>query len=162
MKFLTEWWGVNNNITPLEISARAAVMFIVALVLVRSFGMRPFGKGSSFDTIITFLIGGIMSRGVVGATPFFSAIAGAISILIIHKIVSKIAWYDKSAGRLLKGEKLLLYKNHQFIERNMRKTNITEHDIYEELRMQCNIENLNKVKEVYLERTGELSIVKSE
>ncbi len=72
MKFMNEWWGVNENISPLEIAARSAVMFLIALLLMRMAGMRPFGKGEPFDNIITFLIGGILSRGVVGATPFFS------------------------------------------------------------------------------------------
>jgi uncharacterized membrane protein YcaP (DUF421 family) len=45
MEFLNEWWGINENITPLEIAARSAVMFIIALLLIRMAGMRPFGKG---------------------------------------------------------------------------------------------------------------------
>ena len=63
MKFMNEWWGVNENIGPLEIAARSAVMFLLALLLMRMAGMRPFGKGESFDQIIAFLIGGILSKG---------------------------------------------------------------------------------------------------
>jgi uncharacterized membrane protein YcaP (DUF421 family) len=54
--------GINENISPLEIGAHSAVMFIVALLLMPMAGMRPFGKGEPFDNIITFLIGGILSR----------------------------------------------------------------------------------------------------
>src|SRR2546421_5320305 len=85
MRFLNDWWGINENISPLEISARAIVMFLIALVLIRLSGMRPFAKEQSFDTIITFLVGGILVRGVVGATPFFSTIAAAIVILLLHR-----------------------------------------------------------------------------
>ena len=43
MKFLTEWWGINQNISPLEIAARSAVMFLVALLLMRATGMSNAG-----------------------------------------------------------------------------------------------------------------------
>lgn len=71
MQFLNQWWGIQENISPIEIAERSAVMFIIALILIRISGMRPFGKGNGVDTIITFLIGAILSRGIVGATPFF-------------------------------------------------------------------------------------------
>lgn len=68
---MNEWWGINENISPLEIAARSAVMFIVALLLMRMAGMRRFGKGEPFDNIITFLIGGILSRGGCRRYPVF-------------------------------------------------------------------------------------------
>src|SRR5947209_8494309 len=69
MQELTEIWGVKENIAPLEIAARAFVMFFIALALIRISGMRAFGSGSAFDNIIVFLIGAILSRGVIAATP---------------------------------------------------------------------------------------------
>lgn len=69
--FLTEFWGVNEHISLLEIIARSIVMFLVTFGIIRFTGMRPFRKNAPFDMVIAFLIGGVLSRGVVGATPFF-------------------------------------------------------------------------------------------
>ena len=160
MKFMNEWWGINENITPMEIAARSAVMFLIALLLMRMAGMRPFGKGEPFDNIITFLIGGILSRGVVGATPFFSTIFSMAVIIIIHKILAKLSIYSKWFGAKVKGEKILLYKNGAFIKENMARTNITEHDILEDLRLEVQLGSLDAIREVYMERTGEISFVK--
>ncbi|RYY64942.1 MAG: DUF421 domain-containing protein, partial [Chitinophagaceae bacterium] len=91
MEFLNHYWGIKEHISPLELSARAVVMFFVSLLLLRLSGMRPFGRENTFDTIITFLIGGILSRGVVGATPFFSCIAGAVAILLANKALAKLS-----------------------------------------------------------------------
>lgn len=162
MKFLNDWWGINENISPLEIAARAAVMFFVALLLIRLSGMRPFGKGEPFDNIITFLIGGILSRGVVGATPFFSTIAAMIAILAIHKVLAKLAIYNKWIGAKIKGDKIILYKDGNFIKTNMHRVSITEHDIMEDLRLEVQMSSLEKIKEVYMERTGKISFVKKE
>src|SRR3954468_1569510 len=125
MKFLNEWGGINENITPLEIAARSAVMFIIALLLIRMAGMRPFGKGEGFDKIITFLIGAILSRGVVGATPFFSTVISMIVIILIHKILSKLSIYSKWFGQQVKGRPSILYESGNFIRENMNRVNIT-------------------------------------
>ena len=162
MKYVNAFWGINENISPFEIAARSAVMFIVALLLMRMAGMRPFGKGEPFDNIITFLIGGILSRGVVGATPFFSTIVSMIVIIIIHKVLAKLSIYSKWFGAKVKGEKLLLYREGNFIEKNMQKANITEHDILEDLRLEVQLNTLDKIEEVYMERSGKISFVKKE
>jgi uncharacterized membrane protein YcaP (DUF421 family) len=162
MKFLNEWWGINENINPLEIAARSAVMFVFALLLMRMAGMRPFGKGEPFDNIITFLIGGILSRGVVGATPFFSTVFSMAVIIIIHKIFAKLSIYSKWFGAKVKGEKILLFRDGVFEKKNMNRVNITEHDILEDLRLNVQSNTLNAIKEVYMERSGELSFVRKE
>lgn len=162
MKFLNEWWGINENISPLEIAARSAVMFVVALLLMRVAGMRPFGKGEPFDQIITFLIGGILSRGVVGATPFIPTVVSMIVIILIHKLFAKLSIYNKWFGAKVKGEKVLLYRNGTFIPGNMERVNITEHDILEDLRLEVQMGDLKKIEEVYMERTGKISFVKKQ
>jgi uncharacterized membrane protein YcaP (DUF421 family) len=162
MKFLNDWWGINENISPLEIAARSAVMFLVALLLIRLAGMRPFGKGEPFDQIISFLIGGILSRGVVGATPFFSTIASMVIIILIHKTLAKLSVYNKAFGAQVKGKKILLYQDGKFFRRNMNRVNITENDILEDLRLEVQLGSLDKIKEVYMERTGRISFVEKE
>ncbi|HTM93420.1 MAG TPA: YetF domain-containing protein [Flavisolibacter sp.] len=162
MKFMNEWWGINENISPLEIAARSAIMFVVALLLMRMAGMRPFGKGEPFDNIITFLIGGILSRGVVGATPFFSTVFSMAVIIIIHKIFAKLSIYSKWFGAKVKGEKILLFRDGVFEKKNMNRVNITEHDILEDLRLHVQSNSLNAIKEVYMERSGRISFVKKD
>jgi uncharacterized membrane protein YcaP (DUF421 family) len=105
MEFLNNWCGINEDLSVKEIAARSMLMFIIALMMVRFSGMGPFGKGNPYDIIIAFLIGGILSRGVVGATPFFSAIAGAFSIILFHKLIGKLSLYSKALDRLVNGRK---------------------------------------------------------
>jgi len=162
MEFLNQWWGINENITPLEIAARSAVMFLIALVMIRMSGMRPFGKGNGVDTIIILLIGAILSRGIVGATPFFSTVVSAIVILFIHNLMTRLSLYNAWVQRCIDGRSYLLYKNGSFIRENMKKANVSEKDVYEELHLQCQLGALDEIKEVYLERTGEISFVKKE
>jgi len=162
MQFLNQWWGIQENISPFEIAERSAVMFLIALILIRISGMRPFGKGDGVDTIITFLIGAILSRGIVGATPFLSTVISVIVILIIHKIMTKISLFNKRFEQTVKGESFLLYVRGQFIPGNLKRANVSVNDIYEELRIQTKSSTLDKISEIYMERTGELSFIKKD
>jgi uncharacterized membrane protein YcaP (DUF421 family) len=160
MEQLTEIWGINENISPPELAARAVVMFIVSLVLLRLSGMRPFGRENTFDTIITFLIGGILSRGVVGATPFLSCIAGAIAILIANKVLAKLSQWSPSFEHLVKGGRGRLYHNGAFLHDELRRASITEKDIREQLRVQLHTDDLDAIAEVFVEKSGKISFVK--
>lgn len=161
MDFLIEWWGQKDNITSLEVIARGAVMFAIMLVLLRFTGMRSFVKGSVFDNVIIILLGAVLGRGVVGGTPFFSALAGGIALLLIHKFISRLTFYNKWAGRQLKGEPTLLFANGNFLYDKMKESDITEHDIMEELRLSCHCKTMDGIHEVYMERSGKISFIKT-
>ena len=122
--------------------------------------MRSFAKGSVFDNVIIILLGAVLGRGVVGGTPFFSALAGGIVLLLIHKSISRLTFYNKWAGRQLKGNPTLLFKDGDFLYDNMKECDITEHDILEELRLNCQCKSFDGIYEVYMERSGKFSFIK--
>ena len=159
MDFLTEWWGVRDNISPLEVIARGITMFVIMLVLLRYTGMRSFSKGSVFDNVIIILLGAVLGRGVVGGTPFFSAVIGGIVLLLIHKFISRLTFYNKWAGRHIKGNPIVLYQQGKFLFDNMKECDITENDIFEELRLSLHKKELDLVDEVYMERSGKISFI---
>lgn len=137
-------------------------MFIITVVIVRLTGMRSFRKNNPFDLVIAFLIGGILSRGVVGATPFFSAVAGAVALVILQKLIFRLSFYSYWFETSAKGNKYLIYQNGKFIRENMRRADVTKMEIYEDLRVQFQTENLSEFDEVYVEKTGEISFVKND
>ena len=132
-------------------------MFIVLLVLLRFTGMRPFGKGSVFDNVMIILLGSVLGRGVVGGTPFFSALIGGIVLLLIHKFISRLTFYNRWAGRHIKGNAIMLFDKGKFLIDNMRECDITQNDIFEELRLSLHTDDLDGIEHVYMERSGKIS-----
>jgi uncharacterized membrane protein YcaP (DUF421 family) len=162
MEFLNDWWGINEKISPVEIAARAAVMFVLTFLFIRLTGMRSFRKNNPLDLVIVFLIGGILSRGVVGATPFFSTLAAALTIIILQKILFKLSFVSKWFETTIKGERLLIFKDGEFIRENMRRADVTKLEVYEDARVQFQTESLKEFDKIYVEKTGEISFVKKD
>ena len=79
--------GEGEHLNMLQMSMRAFGMFIIMMFLLRFAGMRAFAKKSAFDTIITIMLGAVLARGVVGASPFWSTVAASVVMVIMHRFL---------------------------------------------------------------------------
>ncbi len=156
---IKELFGSGEHLTALQMSVRAFIMFFITLALIRFAGMRIFGKRTAFDNILVIMLGAILARGVVGASPFFSTVAAAAVMVVIHRVLAWLAIDHKWVGMIVKGYRRSLYKNGQFNHRNMEITAISKDDLLEGVRLQINSNKLDDVEEVYMEKNGQLSVV---
>lgn len=157
---LIELFGHGKDLSPLQMSARALVIFIVGLVLIRIAGRRAFGQKTPFDSVITILLGAVLSRAVVGASPFLSTVAASAVIVIIHRLFATLGFYSNAFGKLVKGEPKLLYKDGKLHEDHMRSCMITRKDIEESVRLNSNLKSVEEAAEIYAERDGQISVIK--
>ena len=88
--WLLTLFGDGPDLTPLQMSARALAVFVVALLLLRLAGRRALGQRSPFDVCIIVLLGAVLSRAVVGASPFLATISAAAVLVVLHRLV---AWW---------------------------------------------------------------------
>jgi uncharacterized membrane protein YcaP (DUF421 family) len=123
--------------------------------------MRIFGKKTAFDNILVIMLGAVLARGVVGASPFFSTVAASAIMVIIHKILALLALKYIWVGKVVKGIHRSLYKNGEMNARNMRIAAISKDDLMEGVRMQINSNSLDDVKEAYIEKNGQVSVIEN-
>ncbi len=154
------FWGRNEEVPVLEMCIRAVIVFVAILVLMRIAGLRTFGKKKAFDIIVIFMLGAIMSRPVVGASPFLASFAACFTMVSIHRVLGWVSSKNEMLGKLIKGEKILLFTNGQFLDANMRKAMISETDLMEGVRLQTSKNDLAGIEEIFMERDGEISVVK--
>src|SRR5690606_35119085 len=109
-------FGNGENLGPLQMALRSFVMFFITLTLIRFGGMRIFGKKTAFDTIIIIMLGAVLARGVVGASPFFSTVAAAAMMVAIHKVLALLAMRFIWVGKIVKGIHRTLYENGEMDE----------------------------------------------
>jgi len=161
-ELLSKYFGVNEHISIVEIVVRSVIMFLVTFAMIRLTGMRQFRKNSPFDMVIAFLIGGVLSRGVVGATPLFATIASGLALILLQKFFYTLSFKNDRIEKIMKGERFLIYKEGKFLKDNMKKADITTLEIFEDLRVEQQTESLEGIAEVYVEKTGEISFIKKE
>ena len=150
----------SRDIDVVQMGLRAAVVFIVTILMVRLSKERFMGRATAFDVILGIMIGSIVSRAVTGNSPFLPALAAAAVLLGMHWLFSGIALRWHGFGPLIKDEPRTLIRDGQVDEQAMRKSHMTEHDLWEDLRGKS-VSDLKQVAEARLERSGNPSVIKA-
>jgi uncharacterized membrane protein YcaP (DUF421 family) len=156
---LEDIWGVDEHLNMLQMSARAFCMFFITLALIRVGGMRIFGLKSAFDSVMVIMLGAILARGVVGASPFFSTVAAGVVFAVIHRVLGLLSLKNKWVGKIVKGQHHTLYRDGKFYYSKMQWVSISKDDLMEAVRTQLNKNDLENVQEIIIEKSGELSVV---
>ncbi len=151
--------GEGEKLNMLQMSVRAFFMFIIMLILIRLAGMRTFAKKSSFDNIIVIILGSILARGVVGASPYWSTVAASVVMVCMHRLIALIAVKNKKFEQLVKGIHVKLYQNGAFIDNNLEKTGMSENDLHESLRLETKKLTLNEIDTAFMETNGRISFI---
>jgi uncharacterized membrane protein YcaP (DUF421 family) len=159
-ELLISVFGQGRDLEWYQMCARAVVIFIIAILFLRLSGRRSFGMKSPFDNTIAILIGAVLSRPVVGASPFIPTMCAALVLALMHRLFAWLSLYFHSFGRLIKGAPLPLFEHGHFNKANMKRALISIRDIEERLRLNANACTLEEVEAMYLERNGEISVVK--
>ncbi|MDB4924262.1 DUF421 domain-containing protein [Mucilaginibacter sp.] len=155
-------FGEGKELNVYQMSARAFVIYIIALVLIRISGRRTFGKKSAFDNTIAIILGAILSRAVVGASDFVPTVVCCLVLVLLHRLLAMISLHNESFARLLRGESMVLFENEKLNDENMKLGLISKNDLMGDVRSKANINSLTNVKQVYLETSGEISVVEKE
>jgi|1185.fasta_scaffold604459_1 uncharacterized membrane protein YcaP (DUF421 family) len=162
MDFLEHLIGKEKELTVLQMAIRTGLIFLFSLFLIRIAGKRSFGMKMPLDNVLTILLGAILSRAIVGASPFFPTLCSAFVLTILYRVFCGLAYYNKRFGKMVKGNSQLLYKDGNIMENNMKKSMITSHDLMEWVRINSNVDSLDKIESVYQERNGEISVIKKD
>ncbi len=162
MDLLKIVFGEGHDLNILQMTSRGVVIFISALILIRISGRRSFGIKTPLDNIIVVLLGAVLSRAVVGASPFIPTEITCLVIVCIHRSISWCISNSKPFGKFIEGDKILLFKDGEFIKQNMKKALVCEEDLMQGVRKSALTDDMSKIMAVYMERNGEISALKKE
>ena len=153
--------GLNSDIQQLniwQIGLRAAVIYLAALIMVRIVGERRLiGKYAAFDVILSIIFGSTLSRGINGTSAFWETIFAGFVLVVMHWLISAIAFHITPFESVIKGRSRFLIKDGQLCKKTMQACHISKEDLASTLRIQCQIEKLDLVERACLERNGDIS-----
>ena len=144
------WW---------QMSARAVLIFAFGLVLVRAAGKRVFGKWTALDIVVSIIIGSNLSRALTGTAPFVETLVATAVLVGVHSLLIAVGVRWPALGHLLKGRGVRLIKDGEVDHRALRRHGIGGNDLEEALR-EAGLDDPSGVREAYLERNGDISVLK--
>jgi len=153
-------WGSGELLAQWQMAARALAMFAVMLVLLRIAGVRLLHQKSTFDVVVAIMVGAVAARGIVGASPFGSTVAASGVLVVVHRMVAWLAVRFEGFGDLIKGRRVVLFRDGGFDESRLATTTISRSDVMESLRLETQQPSLDPVEEAALERCGRISFLK--
>jgi uncharacterized membrane protein YcaP (DUF421 family) len=149
-----------QTISPGQISARTVVVFLIALVLLRLSGRRTFASNSALEMIVKFMLGATLSRAIAAAAPFFTILAAAGTLVLVHRVLAYLTYFFPAFGRLVKGEASVLAEGATIHYQALRRASISEEALLAGLRAGANLDDLAQAKAVRLEHDGAITVVK--
>ena len=102
----------------------------------------------------------MISRAITGNAPFFPSLAACLVLVAVHWLFTALAFHLHWFGGLTKRKPTLLVKSGKPDHEALRRTHVSEHDLVESLRMHGGLQSLSGVEVAYLERSGDISVVK--
>src|SRR6185312_3538587 len=106
MDLILEIFGEGKDLNPLQMSCRGIVVLLIALILIRVSGRRSFGLHTPLDNIITISLGAVLSRAIVGASPFIPVIVACFVIVLIHRLLGWLIVKSPKFGGIVEGNKI--------------------------------------------------------
>ena len=155
-------FGEGSNLNTVQMCMRAFVTFIIMLILIRFTGKRTFAKRSAFDSIVTIMLGAIIARGVVGASPYLQTIAASFVIVAMHRLIAWLSVKSRKFEQIVKGVYIKLYQDGAIIGNNLERTGMSENDLHESLRLETKKLTLAEIDTAFMETNGRISFILKE
>jgi len=151
-----------KELTFLQVSVRGVIVFIATLVMVRLSSKRSLAEKTAFDAVLVVIIGSMLSRAINGSAPFLPTLGSGFVLVLLHRLFGITAYYSHAFGIMLKGKPAVLVQNGRLQHKNMLWNHISEHDLQEDMRLEAKTEDLSKIKTARVERSGDISFIKTE
>jgi uncharacterized membrane protein YcaP (DUF421 family) len=158
---LHDVFGGDYPVDPLalhQIAARAAIVYLGGLIIVRIGKSRLISRTTSLDVILGFILGSLLSRGITGHASISGTILASAVIVAVHWVLTAVACRSHGFGTLFKGNSELVVEDGRILRAPMKHSHISDHDLIEQLRLR-GYDDLEQVRAAYKERNGEISVL---
>lgn len=121
------WW---------EFIARAVIVYVALLVLMRLSGKRTIGQFSPFDLLVVLMLGQAVSGSLTGSDESVSGgLLVAITLMLLSVLLDFATSRSKTAERVFEGSEVLLGRHGRVFEDVLRAHRMTRSEIDHALRL---------------------------
>lgn len=143
----------------LSFVVRAAIMYFMALVMVRLLGKRALGELGPFDFVVMTGVGHtVVSIALDKSIPFYEGIIILSTLAVLEYIMSYLSLKNQTLSNLITGKPVVLIDNGRIIKENLAREKFNVDDLLQELRKQ-GIRDIDEVEKGVLESCGGFSVI---
>jgi uncharacterized membrane protein YcaP (DUF421 family) len=155
-------FGTAHNVSAAQECARALVIFIYGLVMLRLSGRRTFARMSALDLVVTIIVGSVLGQALTGSAPMGPALVGIGVLILLHWLVAQAVARNQTLSRFVEGVGIPLVRDGILNERARLACKISYSDLAEALRQKglAGLDELGKTKTVDVEPSGRISVIK--
>lgn len=142
-----------------QLAARAFLVYVLAILLVKLGERRFMGRGAAFDVILGIMLGSVLSRSITHNGSVYGIVAVGIFLTTLHWLFAVASYHWERFGQMVKGRDRELVVDGQIQWKNMRRSHVSRGDLEMALRMQGRTTDTSDVRIAKFERSGDISVI---
>jgi len=138
-----------------------AMVWVVLLIRIN--GLRSFSKMTNFDFVMTVAVGSLLASASQTTTweAFLQAMVAMAALFIVQSVSARLRRRSDKIDAIMQNTPVILMRNGEIIDGALEETRVARSDLLAKLR-QANVLDLNEVRSVDLETTGDISVLHGE
>lgn len=147
------------SVSPLELILRGSLMYWFIFLIFAFVLRRDVGSVGISDVLVLVIIADAAQNAMAGG--YSSVTDGMVLVGTIvgwNYLFDWAAFHSKRFREVMEPDPLLLVRDGRMLKRNMAREMISEDELLGKIREQ-GVEDISKVRRVYMERNGKLSVI---
>jgi uncharacterized membrane protein YcaP (DUF421 family) len=142
-----------------DIALRAAFAFGFLFLLTRVVGRRELTSLEPFDLVLLVVVGDLVQQGITQSDYSLTGLVIAVGVMaLLTVVVSWVSYRFPRMRPILDGEPIVIVRDGEPIEHNLRRERVTLGEVQAEARSQ-QIASLSEVRWAILETNGKISFL---
>ena len=136
---------------------RTVILYLILLFAIRMMGKRQLGEMEPMEFVVSMLIANLAAVPMQETgIPLMMGLIPILVVLALELLLSVCIFHSVSLRRLFCGKPVILMKDGQLLQENLKKTRVNPDELTEYLRLQ-GVVDLTHVQYAILETSGSIS-----
>lgn len=147
--------------TPQEalVQITLGLLFYFSVVLIfRLAGKRFAGQTTTFDLVILISLSVAIQHATLREGTL-NALIFVVTVFVFHLLLARICQINTTVRQIIRGRPCPLVRNGEVLYSNLRKEGMSLDELNAGIR-KMGIAEISRIKEAYLEETGQISVIK--
>ena len=156
LHYIHDILGIDSQqLTLSHLIMRSLIVYAVGIGLGR-INRKFIGIRTISNFFLFIFIGSLLAAAILGPL-FYEILSLVIFVMIFNWIINVLSYYITSFKTIITGHPILLIDGGEIQAKGLKKSFITENELYSLLRIKTNTSDISKVDKAYLENSGQIS-----